>query len=103
MYDVARAAGVSQTTVSFVINTTPAITISHKTRERILAVVTELNYRPSATARSLCTQHSYTIGFIADDMAIGTSCGTMCQWRAGCRLGPQQDSACHHYSAVSLC
>lgn len=79
MYDVARAAGVSQTTVSFVINSTLGINISQATRERIWAVVKELNYRPNATARSLSTQRSYTIGFIADEMAIGTSVVTMLQ------------------------
>ena len=42
MYDVARAAGVSQTTVSLVVNDAPNANIPEVTRARIWAVVHEL-------------------------------------------------------------
>lgn len=51
--DVARLAGVSQATVSYVINDTPHQRISPETRERVLAAVAELGYTPSAAARTL--------------------------------------------------
>ena len=63
MLDVARIAGVSHQTVSRVINNSP--NVSPATRERITAIIKELNYRPSNSARALVTQHSRTIGMIA--------------------------------------
>ena len=47
MSDVARLAGVSQTTVSFILNDTPGSSISPDTRDRVLAAVRELDYRPN--------------------------------------------------------
>jgi LacI family transcriptional regulator len=46
MTDVARAAGCSQSTVSVVLNNTPNIKISAKTRNRVLSAIEELGYRP---------------------------------------------------------
>lgn len=63
MLDVARRAGVSHQTVSRVINNSP--NVSPATRERVTAIIKELNYRPSNAARALVTQHSRTIGLIA--------------------------------------
>lgn len=60
---VAREAGVSHQTVSRVINHSP--NVSAATRDRVQAVIQRLNYRPSASARALVTQHTKTIGFIA--------------------------------------
>jgi DNA-binding LacI/PurR family transcriptional regulator len=51
--DVARAAGVSQATVSFVLNNTAGQTISEGTRTRVLTAARELGYYPNAAARSL--------------------------------------------------
>ncbi|GAA4980771.1 LacI family DNA-binding transcriptional regulator [Yinghuangia aomiensis] len=51
--DVARAAGVSRTTVSFVLNDVPGSGISDATREKVLAAVRELGYAPNAGARAL--------------------------------------------------
>jgi DNA-binding LacI/PurR family transcriptional regulator len=53
--EVARVAGVSQATVSYVLNDTPGQTISTKTRDRVLAAAHDLGYRPNAAARSLRT------------------------------------------------
>jgi DNA-binding LacI/PurR family transcriptional regulator len=51
--DVAREAGVSHVTVSYVLNNTPGRTISEETSARVLAAVRKLDYRPYAPARSL--------------------------------------------------
>jgi LacI family transcriptional regulator len=67
MKDVARLAGVSQTTVSFVINETAA-GIPPETRERVWAAVEELGYRPNIIARGLRSNRTYTIGFISDEI-----------------------------------
>ena len=51
--DVARLSGVSPTTVSFVLNSTPGQTIPEQTRERVIAAAKELDYAPHAIARTL--------------------------------------------------
>lgn len=51
--DVARVAGVSRSTVSYVLNSPPGARVSAETRERVLKAVRELGYAPSAPARSL--------------------------------------------------
>lgn len=61
-YDVARAAGVSQSTVSRCFQNEP--TISAATRARVLAAAERLGYMPNALARSLITQKSDLIGVI---------------------------------------
>jgi LacI family transcriptional regulator len=58
--EVAKAAGVSTQTVSRVINDRPDV--SPETRERIQKVIEDLDYQPSALARSLIQQRSYTLG-----------------------------------------
>jgi len=60
--DVARAAGVSPSTVSRVISDHPRI--SQATKERVRRVMKELGYHPNAIARSLVTQSSRTIGLV---------------------------------------
>lgn len=79
MYDVARAAGVSQTTVSFVVNDAPNTNIPQETRERIWAAVEELGWRPNALARGLRLQHSQTIGLISDEIATSSHAGKIIQ------------------------
>jgi DNA-binding LacI/PurR family transcriptional regulator len=59
---VAKAAGVSTQTVSRVINDRPDV--APDTRERILTTIDELGYQPSALARSLIQQRSYTLGVV---------------------------------------
>jgi DNA-binding LacI/PurR family transcriptional regulator len=56
--DVAREAGVSQSTVSFVLNNTPGQTIPEETRRRVLEAAKRLDYRPRASARSLAAGRS---------------------------------------------
>lgn len=69
--DVARAAGVSVGTVSRAMNNYPDI--NPNTRERILEVARELQYRPNLVAKSLSSKHSRNIalilsGFLEDVM-----------------------------------
>lgn len=59
---VARRAGVSISTVSRVLNGLDRV--HPQTRQRVLEVVRELNYRPSALARGLAMQQTHTLGFI---------------------------------------
>lgn len=62
MKDVARLAGVSTSTVSHVINNNRFV--SDKVRERVQAVVEQLNYAPSALARSLKISQTRTLGML---------------------------------------
>ncbi|MGC0328178.1 DNA-binding LacI/PurR family transcriptional regulator [Streptomyces sp. SAI-170] len=59
--DVARLAGVSRATVSYVLNNTSAVRISEPTRRRVHAAAKELGYVPHAAARSLRAGHSRTV------------------------------------------
>jgi LacI family transcriptional regulator len=79
MRDVARVAGVSQTTVSFVINDVPDVHIPQATRDRVWAAVTRLGYRPNAIARGLRRDATDTIGFVSDEIATTPSTGRMIQ------------------------
>jgi LacI family transcriptional regulator len=65
VYDVARVAQVSKSTVSLVINDSPLV--SDKTRDRVLAAIEEIGYRPSRIARSLVTQKTRMLGLIYSD------------------------------------
>jgi DNA-binding LacI/PurR family transcriptional regulator len=61
--DVAARAGVGVGTVSRVLNDSPGV--AHATRKRVRAVMDELGYRPSATARNLSLGRTQTLGVIA--------------------------------------
>jgi DNA-binding LacI/PurR family transcriptional regulator len=60
--DVARLAGVSYQTVSRVLNDSP--NIRSATRDRVLAAIDELGYRPNQAARTLVTSRSRIIGVL---------------------------------------
>jgi len=75
MADVGRMAGVSATTVSFVINAMPGEVIRPETRQRVLAAVDELGYRPNRAAQGLRTRRTATIGFITDEVAVESFVG----------------------------
>jgi LacI family transcriptional regulator len=66
--DVANLAGVSQTTVSQVLNDAD-IAIPEETRQRILDAMNELGYVPNRMARSLRSGETCTIGMIVPDSA----------------------------------
>jgi DNA-binding LacI/PurR family transcriptional regulator len=61
--DVARLADVSYQTVSRVLNDHPSV--RPDTRQRILEVMEQLQYRPNLAARALVTSRSQTIGILA--------------------------------------
>lgn len=69
--DVGRRAGVSQSTVSYVLNNTPNQTIPEATRRRVLDAVKELGYAPSAAARTLASGTSSTVLIVLPDQPIG--------------------------------
>ena len=69
MKEVAAAAGVSTTTVSFVINEVNGANISMETKARVMAAVERLNYRPNAAAAVLRTNRSHSLGFVTDFIA----------------------------------
>ncbi len=70
MSDIARQVGVSRTTVSFVLNAHPSATsIPVETKERILETARKLSYRPNLAAKTLRTNQTHAIGFIADEIA----------------------------------
>jgi LacI family transcriptional regulator len=52
-YDIAREVGVSQTTVSFVLNGRMDMPVSPATRERVLQAAREMGYRPNRSARAV--------------------------------------------------
>lgn len=61
--DVARLAGVSQKTVSRVVNGEPLV--SEDVRRRVLLAAEELGYRPNSAARALTSGRTYRIGFVS--------------------------------------
>src|SRR3954467_2140620 len=64
--EVAEAAGVSTATVSRVFSNKPHVRAA--VRERVMAAVEQLAYRPNRTARTLRSQQSNTIGLIVSDI-----------------------------------
>ena len=62
MKDVARLAGVSTSTVSHVINKDRFV--SEAITAKVEAAIKELNYAPSALARSLKLNQTHTIGML---------------------------------------
>lgn len=69
--DVARRAGVSQSTVSYVLNDAPNQSISSATRERVRAAAADLGYAPSAAARALRRGSTDTVLAILPDAPVG--------------------------------
>lgn len=66
--DVARLAGVSQTTVSFVMNNTPGVSLSDETRRRVIEAARELQYIPNSFAKGLKTSQSRLLGVFLPSM-----------------------------------
>lgn len=77
MWQVAKAAGVSQATVSLVVNNADGGRVNEATRERVLAAVEELGYRTNAYAKSLRSGESGFIGFISDEVASAPFAGAL--------------------------
>ena len=64
--DVAQLAGVSSTTVAHVLNNTKPVT--PEVRQRVLAAVEQLNYKPSILARGLATSETKHIAILVKSL-----------------------------------
>ncbi|PPF38251.1 LacI family DNA-binding transcriptional regulator [Pseudoclavibacter sp. AY1H1] len=75
MSQVAEHAGVSQATVSLVLNNVAGSRVAEATKERVLEAVRELDYRTNAFAKTLRSGESEMIGFISDEVASSPFAG----------------------------
>ena len=73
--DVARIAGVSQSTVSYVMSGRRSI--SAETRKRVLAAIEELTYQPNAGARALASQRTQVVGLVVPFGPNGDTAGIL--------------------------
>lgn len=72
IYEIAKLAGVSTTTVSKVINNYPDV--SDKTRKKIKKILEKENFLPNAQAQGLTTKKTWTLGVVYfEDLGIGLS------------------------------
>lgn len=62
IFDVAKKAGVSKSTVSLVINNSPLV--KPDTREQVMSAIEELGYVPSSNARGMRNQKRNSLGII---------------------------------------
>lgn len=67
--DVAKEAGVSIASVSYVLNNRKEGRISEETMKMVRKAAADLNYRPNKIAKSLKTQRTFTLGLIVADIA----------------------------------
>jgi DNA-binding LacI/PurR family transcriptional regulator len=77
--DVAREAGVSRATVSYVLNDTPHQTIPEDTRQRVLDAAARLGYMPSAAATALRRGRSDVVLGLLPDWPVGHAVGRVMQ------------------------
>lgn len=75
--DVARRAGLSRATVSYVLNDTPHQVIPEQTRRRVHEAAAELGYTPSAAARALSSGRSEVVLLLLPDWPIGPTVGAL--------------------------
>ena len=66
--DVAKKAGVSQTTVSHILNNSVTMSIPEETRQRVLQAMQELDYIPNRTARNLRKRVAKMVGVVISDL-----------------------------------
>lgn len=60
--EIAKLAGVSKSTVSRVVNNQP--NVNEKTRQRVMEIIREMNFRPNKAARALVTQHTRVLSVV---------------------------------------
>ena len=89
MHDVARLAGVSQSSVSLVLNDPENCGIPVATQERIHEAIRQVGYRTNRLARAMRLHRTDTIGFVSDDIATTPFANQMIKgaqdaaWEAG--------------------
>lgn len=66
--EIAKLAGVSTATVSYVLNDSPKI--SEKTREKVLKIIQQTGYQPNAIAKSLRSHRTGLVGILAEDITV---------------------------------
>ncbi|MEY8445601.1 LacI family DNA-binding transcriptional regulator [Enterococcus ratti] len=81
--DIAKATGVSHTTVSRALNDSNLI--KQETKEKIRAIAEELNYVPNFSAKGLVTQKKYLIGLFFSNLQQGTSSSFLAEAISGVR------------------
>ena len=72
---VAKEAGVSSTTASFVLSGRTDMRISADAQRRVREAADRLGYRPNLTARGLRTKVTHTLGLVSDSVASGGFAG----------------------------
>lgn len=70
MTDVAKEAGVSIATASYVLGGKRQSKVSAATQQRVLDTAVKLGYRPNRVARGLKTQRSYAIGILSSNIGF---------------------------------
>ena len=65
--DIAKMADVSKTTVSFILNNKEGV--SEKTRQKVLSIIEQTNYKPTLNSRRLYYRKSFTIAVVFDKSA----------------------------------
>lgn len=75
--DVARAAGLSRTTVSYVLNDNPHVSIPESTRRRVRDAAERLSYAPSVAARELRRGRSDIVLCLMPDWPLGPEVGAL--------------------------
>lgn len=108
MTDVAKAAGVSQSTVSMIINNVDGARLAQATRERVLAKAAELGYQPvqREPAPHAAAQPRKVIGYLVDEIStsphpvLSMDGARDAAWRHGCTIqlavtrgNPEQEGA----------
>ncbi|GLP97632.1 LacI family DNA-binding transcriptional regulator [Paraferrimonas sedimenticola] len=83
IYQVSKKAGVSLATVSRVVNNNPKV--SENTRLKVLKAMQELGYRPNATAQSLASNRSNSIGIVVSELEGPFFGPMMCEIEANFR------------------
>lgn len=68
IYDIAKEAGVSASTVSRVVNNKPGV--NENTRKKVQQLLEKYNYIPNEAARGLVTQSSRIIGILIEDIRV---------------------------------
>jgi DNA-binding LacI/PurR family transcriptional regulator len=75
--DVAKRAGVSRATVSYVVNGLETVNLAPETRERVLAAAAELGYSQYGPGRTLKSGRSDVVLFVLNDLPGGHAVNTL--------------------------